>query len=223
MVSPKHTLFMPSFKNSASFFIPIGTLLRVWDKLEWRHHGAGMLQAYVPTKRDPEQVEYRVHIWHPALFVKGMEDSGQIHDHRFSLFSSVLHGTLRHDEVTLVDEPEDRKYEIYECVHARKAAAENDFRIMPVKPRRTYGVRYRGFVIPERHRYYFPSRVFHRSWAHSLTITLVAKRYYVPGPARLLAPVNTEPVHAFDPKREIDIKYFVQKAHRELRMKLEAD
>lgn len=59
--------------------------------LTWRHHGIGVLQAYVREHQEPEM---RVHIWHPSLVRKGIRDHGDAHDHRFDLESTVLVGNL---------------------------------------------------------------------------------------------------------------------------------
>lgn len=60
--------------------------------LEWRHHGTGMLQAYVSPC-------HRLHVWHPALLLPGMRESGAWHDHRFSFTSTVLTGRIRHHRI----------------------------------------------------------------------------------------------------------------------------
>lgn len=62
-----------------------------WDELQWRHHGTGMLQAYIPGSRDT-----RIHVWHPSLLLPGMSESGGMHNHRFALTSNVLFGQIDH-------------------------------------------------------------------------------------------------------------------------------
>lgn len=57
------------------------------DTSNWRHHGIGLLQAYVLEG----PIEYRVHVWHPELrFVD--DDSGMIHDHRFEILKRHSEG-----------------------------------------------------------------------------------------------------------------------------------
>jgi hypothetical protein len=62
-----------------------------FEKLRWRHHALGMLQAELDE-------EVRVHFWHPCLVSIGPETARAVHDHRFDLLSAVLAGRI-------VDEP----------------------------------------------------------------------------------------------------------------------
>lgn len=39
-----------------------------FPSLSWRHHGIGVLQAYLVEDADPE---VRVHVWHPSLVKPG--------------------------------------------------------------------------------------------------------------------------------------------------------
>jgi len=75
--------------------------LAVWLDLEWRHHGTGMLQAYLPGRDDA-----RIHIWHPILLLPGMTDSGGMHNHRFAFRSTVLCGSLAHSNLRVRPDPE---------------------------------------------------------------------------------------------------------------------
>lgn len=68
----------------------IEEVLDLWLKLEWRHHGTGMLQAYTPKG------DARVHIWHPDLLVPGIVTSGSMHNHRYGFHSEVLVGAIVH-------------------------------------------------------------------------------------------------------------------------------
>ena len=56
-------------------------------RLEWRHHGLGMLQAELSEA-------LRIHIWHPSLVSPGMAWPRCVHDHRFDLVSAVVVGTV---------------------------------------------------------------------------------------------------------------------------------
>lgn len=64
-------------------------ILNIWTKINWRHHGLGMLQGEI---NDFE----RVHIWHPALREERPELGPYrwIHDHRFDLESTIIYGRI---------------------------------------------------------------------------------------------------------------------------------
>lgn len=67
--------------------------LNAWNDLEWRHHSTGLLQAYLPN--DPGA---RVHIWNRGLKLR---DSGELHNHRFTLQSHILVGRITHERLIL--------------------------------------------------------------------------------------------------------------------------
>lgn len=174
--------------------------------LEWRHHGIGLLQAYVVQG----PVEYRLHVWHPDLrFVD--EDSGMIHDHRFELESRVLLGAIYDTEVVthradkgwVIPRP---VYQVWEVENARKAAmsgegwvrkvGENEPGVLsfldgsPLCTIATY-----EHVYSQGARYTYPARKFHRSETKELTVTLVKKTGQDERPARILARVGATPKH----------------------------
>ena len=77
-------------------------------ELRWRHHGIGLLQAYLVEGRPGAELalglsdtETRIHVWHPSLRLAGMDDSGLMHDHRFDLESRVLLGAMHDTEIHL--------------------------------------------------------------------------------------------------------------------------
>src|SRR5207247_2472489 len=88
--------------------------------LDWRHHGIGVLQAYVSAN-------VRVHIWHDRLLLSGMRESGAIHDHRFRLESTILVGALTNREYSLStgDEPTYADYETYQVTKIGRAGSCN--------------------------------------------------------------------------------------------------
>lgn len=160
--------------------------------LAWRHHGIGVLQGYVRENAEPE---IRVHIWHPALLKSGMRESGDIHDHRFDLTSHVLAGMVGHVEYHDREDPKGR-YTTTLLTHAR-AAAGSKFHgpITPVGDRRS--IETNSMTIVEGHTYQYPAGRFHRSPVFGLAVTLVEKHHHRSVPARLLHPIDVEPVMAF--------------------------
>ncbi len=176
--------------------------------LEWRHHGIGLLQCYVTDEWKPE---VRIHIWHPDLLIQGMEKSGQIHNHRFSLKSTVLTGCIGHAEFNL-------KPSIYGAwqkwtvLNARKGAEP---------PQPADGIRYdadiRHGTIYAGETYEFPVSKFHKSNVTELAVTLVTKHDQVDTRAMILAPHDTVPVHGFDPDRpKPDMERYVEMALKAL-------
>jgi hypothetical protein len=83
-----------------------------------------MLQAYV---LEGGQQEVRVHVWHPALKLPGIDEAGLGHDHRFDMTSCVLIGQLTHVEILTSADPAGG-WKVYEVVNARKALKETGTR-----------------------------------------------------------------------------------------------
>jgi len=180
----------------------VGRLL-LGTNLHWRHHGIGLLQAYVVEG----PVEFRLHVWHPELrFVD--EDSGMIHDHRFRLESQVLLGAIhdtevllhRHDKGWIVPRP---VYQMWEVQNARQAAATGD---AWVKKLDWGAVQAPGGsplctidMVPSIYRsgarYSYPARKFHRTETKDLTVTLCKKSQQEDVPARILARDGAVPKH----------------------------
>jgi hypothetical protein len=89
-------------------------------RLKWRHHGIGVLQAYLHEGDH----ETRVHIWHPSLVLAGFDaTNGLVHDHRFSFDSYVLLGAVYNEEFSFSRDSEG-EWVKYGVTNARKAMAE---------------------------------------------------------------------------------------------------
>lgn len=171
--------------------------------LEWRHHGIGCLQAYVREDAEPE---VRVHIWHPALVRPGIRESGDIHDHRFDLESTVLVGHLV-EETYFEEERFDREHcpedmvlcDIWDVQNARAAGAAAGFDGTCVRARESVRMYLRGlnhWRADQFSHYKLPRGVFHKTVADELTITICTLREKR-GQARILTPAGVPPVHAF--------------------------
>lgn len=165
---------------------------RLIPQLSWRHHGIGVLQGYVVEDASPE---VRIHIWSPKLIKPGMTKSGDVHDHRFSMTSHVLAGSIGHEE-WLPTANENGGFMMTELTHAR-AAADTKFhgpiRSLPGR----FDVTRNNMFVHSGFSYTFPSLRFHRSPVVGLAITCVEKHMQMVTPARLLHPVDCEPVMAF--------------------------
>lgn len=169
-------------------------------RLPWRHHGAGMIQAYITPS-------LRIHVWHPDFVLPGMVDSGAIHDHRFDLQSTVVFGSLVNREYSFESYSEwaegtalvcpRQLYEIYEVECATSGKTDDPVKVSD-RPRPVF---YREVSVLEGQRYTFPKRAFHmsRPQGDGYVITLVRKFNQEKVRARLLAPQGTRPVHAFKP------------------------
>lgn len=67
-------------------------------RMQWRHHGLGMLQAEFDD-------ELRIHLWYPNLRVlpRGLRE---VHDHRFDLESTIIVGSIidtQYDVIQVAD------------------------------------------------------------------------------------------------------------------------
>ncbi len=203
-------------------------VLAAWDRLEWRHHGAGMLQAYLPEDTYPmgatERELKRVHIWHRSLVKPGIVEGGAKHNHRFHLRSLVLHGSIlntvlkpRYDEAG--------GYQLW-----RIEGASNRAKATLVKEDRVTVVEHGTQRYHAGQEYALLKWDYHwgrqTEWADigghgngAFTVTLVdmvekegtggAPRSNEGKWARLLCPVGFEPVHAFEEQmqREQEIQF----------------
>jgi hypothetical protein len=176
-------------------------VLSVIDRIEFRHHGIGVLQGYVRENSDPE---IRIHIWSPKLLKPGMDTSGDCHDHRFDMVSHVLVGTVIH-ESWIPTESEHGDHAMMALTHAR-AAADTAYHGPTTPLPGRFKVDRQEFVIGAGKSYSFPAKKFHRSPLHSpyvigvpseLAVTCVEKHNQQDAPARLLYPIAHEPVMAF--------------------------
>ncbi len=173
------------------------------DQLEWRHHGIGVLQAYVQEGAEPE---IRIHIWSRALLKPGMDISGDVHDHRFDMVSHVLQGAVIHEEL---NEYEDANgdHVMMALTHAR-AAAGTDYHGPTTAIAGRYSVKRERFVICAGSSYTFPALRFHHSPlpGDEIAITCVEKRNQMEEvQARLLYPIDKEPVMAFGHRPDLNL------------------
>lgn len=175
--------------------------LPLMDKVQWRHHGIGVLQGYL---QEDVQPEIRIHVWSKRLLKPGMDLSGDIHDHRFDMVSHVLVGTVLHESI-VVQENSNGDHEMMSLTHAR-AAAKTDYHgpTAPISGR--FSTDRQRFKIEAGHSYTFPSQRFHRSplesWDDDVAVTIVEKHNQKAVPARILYPVDREPVMAFGHKMD---------------------
>lgn len=182
------------------------SLAHALRNLSWRWHGIGVLQAYL-TETDPE---VRVHIWHPDLLDEGMVASGQIHDHRFKLKSSVLFGNIKHEEYHFT--PCDSGYwKKHTVVNARKGTERPE----PIPG--FFDATVLSSHIRAGETYEFPSGEFHRSSVPSLAVTLVTKIDQQDRKAIIVCPRGVQPKHGFEGSLEPDrIKAYVSMAEEAL-------
>jgi hypothetical protein len=180
-------------KEHAATCALVGSLLDS-SALRWRHHGIGLLQAYMLQG----SVEYRLHVWHPELrFVD--DDSGMIHDHRFRLDSWVLCGAIHDTKIVL--HPNDKGwilprpvYQVWEVENARKTEESGEGWVRKVDSE-LYTISETPNIYAEGARYGYPSRMFHRSEVKDLTVTLCTKTHHQDAPARILSRVGATPKH----------------------------
>ena len=175
--------------------------LSVIDRIEFRHHGIGVLQGYVRENCEPE---IRIHIWSPKLLKPGMDVSGDCHDHRFDMVSHVLIGQVVH-ESWVPTETEDGDHEMMALTHAR-AAADTAYHGPTTPLPGRFTVARQEFVVRAGTSYTFPAKRFHRSpltdpymvgVPSELAVTCVEKHFQRVEPARLLYPSSHPPVMAF--------------------------
>lgn len=172
--------------------------------LRWRRHGIGLIQAYVFGGGD--DFESRLHIWHPALVREGIEDHGDIHDHRFDLQSTVLYGYILHEEATVTENLEGA-YTVHQVTHARQNPT-GEFReaVMDVVPgplaptAERVDVKLTPLTILAGDTYTFKRGYFHRTRTDGLAVTLVTKTNQIDKGARILARGDRPPTPAFDPR-----------------------
>lgn len=173
-------------------------------RLRWRHHGLGVLQAYLVEDQEPE---IRVHIWHPELTMFGPEEAGRIHNHRFTLRSSVIHGMVGHDEVHIREDAEG-PWTQYEVIHARNQRPDD----MPAPCAGSYAAEIVEGTVSEGYVYVFPKREFHRSRVTDLAVTIVTKIDQETTPARLLVPKDYRPGHGIGHHTSVDVQRYTTMA-----------
>jgi hypothetical protein len=171
-------------------------VLSALDGIKWRHHGIGVLQGYIREDQNPE---VRVHIWSRHLLKPGMDVSGDVHDHRFSLVSHVLSGVVGHEEWIESTDPEG-DHAMMALTHAR-AAAETQYHGPTTPLEGRFRVEKKLFMIERGYSYTFPAQRFHRSpiivSPDDVAVTCVEKHEQRSVSARLLYPMAHPPVMAF--------------------------
>ena len=180
-------------------------LVRKWIEErhhKWRRHGIGLMQSYVSWGRD---TEVRIHVWHPDLKRAGMTDHGDIHDHRFTLRSTVLAGELLHQEAML-EEDANGDWDVLQVLHARENPdgkfSERPMTVVPgplVPTAKRVHLRLEDYRYQRGDSYEFERGHFHRSVANDVVVTLITKTHQVDAGARVIARHGTRAVEAFDP------------------------
>lgn len=192
--------------------------------INWRHNGIGVLQGYL---NEGEGEESRFHIWHPSLVLEGMAEGGLYHDHRFDLSSHVLVGTIRHDELEIVDDT-NGKYEFAQVTNARQAKelgghALGEFHSDPVRLGERFNVRHHPMTISAGERYFFPKFAFHGSSTPGLCVTYVVKLNQEKVKARLIVPYGEDYRHAFaDVRPRYQWEHLIDEAIDAMRERLTA-
>lgn len=174
--------------------------------LHWRHHQAGMLQAYLAPGT-------RIHVWHPDLLMPGMRESGARHNHRFSFQSTVLAGLLCNTRLTTTVCPSG-DWQMFDVIHA--ATGKTDDPIVADGGARYHVMSTNEWIEPGQ-TYAFPAWEFHESSVNGLAVTLLHKFGESEKPARLLAPYGSAPRHAFKDPPKIDHSIYVRMAIDALR------
>lgn len=211
-------MYTETFRNPALLAMR-ALVSSVLDRIEFRHHGIGVLQGYVREHTEPE---IRVHIWSRRLLKPGMDVSGDIHDHRFDMVSHVLCGEVLHEEILETSDPIGT-HAMMALTHAR-AAAGTDYHGPTTQLEGRYSIEKHFFRIQGGSSYCFPAGVFHHSPLplssdeDAVSVTVVEKHNQGDFAARILYPATHEPVMAFGhkPDKEL-IREIVSIAARRLK------
>lgn len=168
-------------------------------RLTWRHSGLGMLQAYL---NEGSPLETRVHVHHRDLIKPGIYDSGAIHDHRFTLHSSVLAGALINYDLA-VKRSINGLWRLYSVTNARRidAAAKAEVALTPENGLHSVIVRSADRLVAG-DAYTIPKGAFHRSEierSDCATVTLITKYDQDDGLKARIAGMRyaAQPTHAF--------------------------
>lgn len=178
----------PAFRSMKALVVSL------LDRIDFRHHGIGVLQGYLAEGSEPE---IRVHIWSRKLLKPGMAVSGDVHDHRFDMISHVLCGTVLHEELIETADP-GGDHTMMALTHAR-AAADTDYHGPTTPLGGRYKVERQMYLIRAGSSYSFPAQKFHHSpiQGDDVAVTVIEKWQQRDAQARLLYPVDREPVMAF--------------------------
>jgi hypothetical protein len=160
--------------------------------LQWRWHGIGVLQAYAFESSTGR--ELRIHVWSPHLILPGILLSGNAHNHRFAMRSTVLTGAILHTEWQV--EP-GSGFALYDFKHARAHQTREE----QVELSRISGevdVVKQAVIVLSGEAYTFERGAFHASEPiGDVVVTLVEKTGQMEERARVIAPVGLPPVAAF--------------------------
>jgi hypothetical protein len=181
--------------------------------LKWRRHGIGCLQAYLS---EGGLIETRIHIWDPSAIRPGILDHGDVHDHRFTLESTVLTGEIEHTEADVISD-ENGEYRLYHVTHARADIGAR-YELVPGPLTELAGpvrLETRSGIIASGECYTFERGAFHRSTTHGLTVTLVCKLNQIEKKAIIVS--KPPPVHAFEKDDDFDPGPLVERAIAALR------
>jgi hypothetical protein len=176
------------------------------DSAGWRSHGIGLIQKYMPGPLGPDQ--YRVHVWTPEAVRIGLESG--IHNHRYDLTSTIIHGVLTQEEWTASPNP-DGMWQEWGHVCDRKMRGES----MPASPSgRYFDLVPRTLDIRCGQSYSFPRHGYHRSVPRSAVVVTVMQRSNIGGNSWAMAyrgftPVNGQTV-------SLPIEEYLQRARKEL-------
>lgn len=171
------------------------------NDLIWRRHGIGLLQAYI---REGDDHEVRLHIWDPSIQRPGIVDHGDIHNHRFDLDSTLLYGSLQHEEFCVSRQHVWNTcagWNSYEVVHAREDMGAR----YKTKQHRISVVESKIYEFKTGDRYSFTRGAFHRTIVQDLCITLITKYNQRSEKALVLARHGTPPVHAMELDDDFDM------------------
>lgn len=172
------------------FFNPI-----THRRLDFRHHGLGMLQAEFSES-------LRIHIWHPSLVSPGMAWPRCVHDHRFDLTSAVVIGQVI--DVACKVDFFDRSYLgsweealMYEIEHAKNQDRMVDQKGCSTATSaklldRVHLKRTALFYWNEGMEYSVPSRKFHTTRVEGLAVTVVHRSNFDDRLARVLCAPDSD-------------------------------
>ena len=182
-------------------------VLGMWSDLEWRHHGTGMLQAYVPGRKD-----VRVHVWEPILLLPGMTESGGMHNHRFAFRSALPAGSLAPSPLRVTPNPEGAHAEWQ--IDLASNSEDKDLTLV----RRVSLARLDDVVFSPGAVYSLPKWAFHHARPINLAVTFVEisdKSHDMR--ASLIAPAGKRPVAAFgNPMAQIVVEGILLSAREAL-------
>lgn len=173
-------------------------------ELVWRHHGIGVLQAYLHEGDH----ETRVHIWHPNLVLPEFTpENGLVHDHRFGFSSFVMLGAI-YDEDWDLQEDLHGRWQVHTTQNARSFKEETGEQYgahtnIQAEDARRYTLVRSGTWHEAGQRYEIEPRTYHMTKVDDLTVTIVVKSSLVDGPAKIVTRVGSKLINAFDHKATV--------------------